>query len=410
MMIRTPKTALSLLICSLLGLSLLGCQPPSKEESVQEKPQHSSVQKSGYLVNYGEPNIATLVQRLNNASKQQVNILQLGDSHTAADIFSGRLRQRFQSQFGNGGIGFIPAVRVPGTRLDQVKITSAKGAWQLTSSRNQQSDIFPLGGYLATPIKDNASVRIENLDHQSGPYRLSVLYFTNKNAAQENQLQVGSRILPLKSTPQTWQWSQALTGVHLPVELKVRHSLGIDFGGLYLTSARGTGVVFSALGINGATINNWDKWQEGWQQSLQALSPSLIILAYGTNEAFNDDLDPQVYKTDLTAKINMLRQSVPNAAILIVGAPDSIKARKNTSAGCAERLPPRLHDVIAVQQAVAREQKTLYWDWQGYMGGDCAILNWQANNLARNDLVHFTAEGYNQSAQALYQDLSSLFR
>ncbi len=39
---------------------------------------------------------------------QRVNILQIGDSHTAGDHFSGRLRELFQGQFGNAGRGMLP--------------------------------------------------------------------------------------------------------------------------------------------------------------------------------------------------------------------------------------------------------------------------------------------------------------
>ncbi len=40
------------------------------------------------------------------APTSQLRILQFGDSHTAADFFTGELRTRFQSTYGNGGLGF----------------------------------------------------------------------------------------------------------------------------------------------------------------------------------------------------------------------------------------------------------------------------------------------------------------
>ncbi len=35
-----------------------------------------------------------------------MRVLQFGDSHTAADMFTGEARRLFQEQFGNGGIGY----------------------------------------------------------------------------------------------------------------------------------------------------------------------------------------------------------------------------------------------------------------------------------------------------------------
>ena len=40
-------------------------------------------------------------------------ILQIGDSHTAADYFTGELRQKLQARYGNGGVGYLePAGRI----------------------------------------------------------------------------------------------------------------------------------------------------------------------------------------------------------------------------------------------------------------------------------------------------------
>ena len=39
-------------------------------------------------------------------SSSTLRVLQYGDSHTAADMFTGEARRVFQGQFGNGGVGF----------------------------------------------------------------------------------------------------------------------------------------------------------------------------------------------------------------------------------------------------------------------------------------------------------------
>src|SRR5580693_9169708 len=49
----------------------------------------------------------------NSAPKPQgqrgLVILQIGDSHTAADYFTGELRQKLQARYGNGGVGYLDA-------------------------------------------------------------------------------------------------------------------------------------------------------------------------------------------------------------------------------------------------------------------------------------------------------------
>ncbi len=53
--------------------------------------------------------LKSFYRSLNNLSNAYpVNILHLGDSHTASDKFSGRLRQLFQRRFGSAGRGMLP--------------------------------------------------------------------------------------------------------------------------------------------------------------------------------------------------------------------------------------------------------------------------------------------------------------
>lgn len=40
-------------------------------------------------------------------ARKSLSILQIGDSHTAADLFTGMVRQILQEKFGQGGIGYV---------------------------------------------------------------------------------------------------------------------------------------------------------------------------------------------------------------------------------------------------------------------------------------------------------------
>src|SRR6202040_4391800 len=50
-------------------------------------------------------------------ASHRMTILQLGDSHTAADFFTGRVRERLQEIYGSGGAGsIVPGVPHPAVR------------------------------------------------------------------------------------------------------------------------------------------------------------------------------------------------------------------------------------------------------------------------------------------------------
>ncbi|MDH0302325.1 MULTISPECIES: SGNH/GDSL hydrolase family protein [unclassified Pseudomonas] len=384
----------------LLGLALLisavpGCSTGANSVNVQAaaRPVATPVARQ-------DGNVAVLAGKLRGADRAPVSIVQLGDSHTAADLFSGEMRRLLQARYGDGGIGMVPASPVPGIRNDRVLIKSEKRQWELVSARNQQSQQFPLGGYLSLPLANRASVVLQARDEDRQRYKVSALYQSTASASLF--VNAGQRrVLPASNGQ--WRFSPAYANVGLPVQLSVEGGRGVALGGWYIQGQKNTGVTYSALGINGARLEVVDKWQPGWRDSLKAVRPDLVILAYGTNEAFDDKLDLALYQSQLDTTLTGLRKDLPHAAILLVGPPDSIKQRKARS--CAARQPQPLAAVIRVQKQMAQKHKALFWDWQGFMGGPCSIAGWQASGLARPDLVHLTAEGYRKSAVGLYEYL-----
>ena len=349
-------------------------------------------------------NLGTLASKLRLSARAPVNIVQFGDSHTAADLFTGELRRLFQKDYGDGGIGLISATAVPGTRYEQVLLKAAEAQWQVVSARNQHSEQFPLGGYLVLPKADKASVRIDARHPDENRYRVSALYQAAQHASLNARDGVNpDRRLMLAATAGQWRFSPVINNARLPLDLTVSAPAGLALGGWYVQGQKNAGVTLSALGINGAQLSVLDKWQAGWQETLKSLRPDLVLLAYGTNEAFDQRLELREYREHLTRTVADLRRQLPKAVIVLVGPPDSIRQRN--ASGCAARLPQTLAGIIGIQRDVARASGALFWDWQAYMGGECSIAQWQASGLARNDLIHLSADGYRRSAGGLYEFL-----
>ena len=352
-----------------------------------------------------DPNLPALAGKLKASSRSVVSIVQLGDSHTAADLFSGQMRRRFQQDYGDAGIGFIAATPVPGTRYDNVRVTTGKGQWKLVSARNQQSDQFPLGGYLSLPTSSNPSVHLDSFEPSEQRYRISTLYQSSKsNILQARDGNTQAQVLP--ATRGQWRLSPTIDNVHLPVDLGFASNAGMAVGGWNIQSQRNAGVIYSSLGINGATFDVVDKWQTGWLDILKGLQPDLLILAYGTNEAYDDSLDLTAYEANLLNRLITLRTALPKTVLLVTGAPDSVKNKKANR--CEDRQANNLRGVIQAQKSVATQVNALFWDWQASMGGNCSVEGWYYRELARPDLVHMTAEGYRQSANALYAYLKEI--
>lgn len=359
-----------------------------------------TAENRGELVDYGDPALSAFKTKLAQSRDRKIHIFQLGDSHTAADLMSGALREHFQQQYGDGGVGFISPLAIPGNRYASVRFTRDSG-WSVITSRKTSGQPFTLGGNIALPTRDGNQAAIQISDGQ-GPLQIQALYRANG----DGQLTLQNVAHPLPSTQGEWRFSPVWR-VASPVSFSLAPQGQAELAGWMLTRPGG-GVLLSAAGINGAQISMLNKWQATWRDTLAQLQPDMVILAYGTNEAFNNDLDIAAYRALLTEQISALRNQLPESVIMLVGPGSSIMHKQ--ASRCADREPANLSAVISTQRDVARQEHVLFWDWYGFMGGACSIDNWAARGLAKNDRVHLTPEGYQASADALWQQLSNLLR
>lgn len=382
-------------------LLLVSCSQPPPQKTQYETASESQVpaHKSGYLTDYGETRLDALAYKLKRRD-QITHILQLGDSHTAADFFTDALRAALQQRYGDAGPGWLPPAEIRGQRSAGLKLdqTSAK-AWQLTNSRVAKHPNFPLGGFILQPLQSGSSVQLAQYRSDATRFSVRALY----QAPYRIPLFINGNFMAWDANS-NWQWSPE-HHLQLPLKLRVLDANYPQLGGWFVKNGK-PGVLFSSLGVNGATINMLDKWGDSWRAPLQALQPDLIILAYGTNEAFNDYLDSDAYHATLTRHIQLLRWQLPQTALLILSAPGAIKNHVATS--CQGQRPMQLDAVQAIQRQVAREQKTVFWDWQAMIGGTCGFADWQTKGLSKKDGVHFTNEGYKISADIFYQDFKKL--
>lgn len=378
-------------------VTLVGCQTAS-HASVRHKP----VRVHTSLTNNGETNVARLAMALRHSATRSVHIVQFGDSHTAADFFTGALRDAFQQRFGNGGVGFISPLTIPGQRYEQVVLPRAGGDWVLKTSRHDLDEAFSLGGSYAQPQGYQRSINIAFRDSSATlePLRVQAFYKTAQPNVLTEQDAHGRHSVPL--FPGRWGYSSAQR-LTLPATMTLQSATaGTQLGGWYLDRAHG--VVVSSIGSNGASLSLLERWQDDWFAQLNALHPDMIILSYGTNESLNKTLDFDQYHQSYSRLIRQLRQAIPHAVILMVGPGDNASAR----AGGNCRHMVGLEKVIAVQRDVARQEHVLYWDWRAFMGGACSINKWRMRGEGQADRVHLLRPGYQRSARGLYKNIMSL--
>lgn len=353
----------------------------------------------GNVQDFGDPHAAAALAKI-EAADGGFHYVQIGDSHTAGDYLTGQLRERLQARMGDGGTGWAMPMAVPGQRLARVKYDDR--GWRLINSRTTNPSDYPFGGFIAQVASAHASL---TLGDRLPTAAQNVTAIIRQNAGDQPLLasDADGRQVSLRSPALDGAWHAVTFQARLPLTVTADDSPSTALGGWWLEGS-GRGAVVSAVGINGSEQSQWSRWRDGWMQDLAAGQPDMIALAYGTNEAFGRNMDAGVVKADLDTAIDRLRQQFPSAAILIIGAPESLVSRGGS---CGIRAPA-LDAMQAIQRQVAKEKRTLYWNWQQAMGGTCSMKRWMAQGLSRGDGVHFSAAGYTRLGDDLYQGLTGL--
>jgi lysophospholipase L1-like esterase len=375
------------------------------------------------------------------AASGPVTILQIGDSHTAGDFLSGQMRKLFQARFGGAGRGFLP----PGFpdkyyRPDLVTVEESKG-WRRGRSMNMAEDgHFGIAGVVQQATEPGQQMMLTSTEEPGfdrgfiellgpGAFRLSV------DDAPARNFNVA------ESSDSATNWVEFDVPPHshaLKLETAGDHGLTLLSWGI---ERRGAGILYDNLGAIGATANLIGRWDPAIVASeLRHLDPSLIIIAFGTNEAFGNAADLADFRESFIDQVRMLANDAPGAAIVIVGPPDVNRRYRRppgVSGECTVRPlngpplsgpapvtsatrkahpvraaaiwapPPELTTVRADERSAAESEGWYFWDWSVAMGGPCSAHRWAtlAEPLSRPDHVHQTIAGYQLTAQRLFDEL-----
>ncbi len=395
-----------------------------------------------------------------------LTILQIGDSHTAADYFTGELRRILQKRFGDGGPGYIDVGKPhPGVRSAAMNISASSGWTYSALQKSDDSARFHLSGFDAQAAHSGETLTFASAEPISydridvevvtGPGRGDIDIFVDNEPPQRHSLasnerdRVVFRVVPARHARGSLHKLRIATADDRPVTVS---GVGIF--------NRSHGVSYSNVGFPGATVDIVNKYDpEMLDDALKRLAPQIVVLAFGTNEGFNDDLDLQRYRDRYLSVIQKIREGSPGSRIVMVGPPRANRVpgpciKDPASPSCKEQnvkaaptlepapppeadakamafadgaaahvqkplarapvcsfpTPPRLDPVREAQRSIAKQEKLAFWDWAAIMPKDCGPDIWTKANprLMTADHVHFTSEGYKVSATAFLRFLTPL--
>jgi lysophospholipase L1-like esterase len=330
-----------------------------------------------------------------------LRILHYGDSHTAADEWTGDLRTRFQDKFGDGGSGYSFAGRPwNGYRRLDVRTGSTRG-WHTDGLVGRSGDgIYGLGGVSMSTMSPHEAVYLLADGQQ---FELFYLQQPGGGAIQiyDNGGLVERISTDGEASPGYYHY-ETIPGSHRLEAETLDHAPVRLFGWVAENS---TGVTYETLGINGAQASIMLDWNDTTLRSnIERRNPALIVVAYGTNEAGRKDWTLDSYRDMFLQLIARLREAAPAATILMIGPPDRfIHTRKGWTP------MDNIDMIVEAQRRAAMSAGCAFWDLRAKMGGKGSMAQWIQAGMAQYDHVHFTGAGYKILGDAVFRDLMSQY-
>lgn len=433
------RTAAAIVVAGTLALVTAACiGQTAAEDGASNDPQvAANPPNPGQLANFHKA-----LGDLQGRRTGRVTIVQIGDSHTASDHFSGRLRELFQQRFGDGGRGMLPpGSPFPYFRPYQVEV-SQSGRWEVLSSNssaNGDAGIYGLSGFV---VRGRSPTDTMTLNTSEGRIfdRVEIEVMRQPGGGALDVFIDGRSVGVIDTKGSVYDLFRRSFDApgSAYVELRPRGNGTVDIAD-WAVYRRGPGVVLTSHGFSGAQVNLLDRWNfQLVADQMRNLRPALIILAFGTNEGFASQERLGDYAGEFRSRVQALRQAAPGASIVIVGPPDAnrlpsycgrIKGERPCAplsrseaadyshrlaggdrALCRWHTPAAVDYVRRAQQQVARQLNVYFWDWSSVQGGACGADRWTRQELAHRDRVHMRQDGYWQSADALFENLMRGYR
>lgn len=408
------------LISALLSISLELCSAAPRPKSRPNLPSPNLILNREAL----RPFLAALSNLEPAVGNRVVRVLHFGDSHTAADYWTGRIRRRLQERFGDAGPGLVlPGRPWRGYPHEGVRFFSGRN-WPAQSLRSTEVD-----GWVGLPGAAVSGVEGEafHLRAQFNSFTVQVLAppgfslhgavlapeedttpesatppllptFSALSKLSENDF--SGRALQVFGPPEPSGDANGKTSVPKLQDLMFRLGDDVQLLGIDLRSGR-AGLLYDELGLNGAQLLDLEKWNPELRRALLAQSkPDLVVLAYGTNDEGMGGASALDYQSRMKVILRKMREE-SQAPILVIGPLDRF--------GNHRRSRPLLKTgalrVIGDMKQACLAEGCAFWDARESMGGYGSIRQWRRSGLAKRDLVHLTAKGYELLGDRLYDQL-----
>ena len=346
------------------------------------------------------------LQELQKNSKKRVRIAYYGDSMTDGDLIVQDIRRSFQDKYGGTGVGFIP-ITVESSQSRGSVTHRYSPNWKVQSYLNVKKPIKPFGVsgqvfFVKDSIKTWVSLRAGNIAHATSLITPTLYYGKSNNVSGQVLVEIGKDTLSKKLMPSRLLNTLKLTDKSVrDIRVNFVNADSIPIYGIDVSSANGVQVDnFSSRGNSGLPLSLFNA--NVMHRFQKELDYSLIILHYGTNVLNYGSLNYSWYTKQMSRVVSQLRNSFPNAAILIISTAD-----KSTKYDLVMQTDSAVVPLVRAQRKYAMETQTGFVDLYQAMGGKGSMVNWVESTPSRanKDYTHFNARGAREIAALIFKQI-----
>lgn len=330
------------------------------------------------------------LDQLIESRERSVRILQLGDSHIAADYITKTARLRLQGEFGSGGRGFIHPEQHASYGGRRLK----RGAdWKRSRvvDPGQEGQPFGFSGIAIEAVRRGDKVQYSLRDDSV----VEVVYLARKGGgtalvtvdgrsvgqidARANRPETRGKRFSIPARSDTTDKDTRVFQIQAT-------SPGLRIFGLSFVRKK-PGVILDAVGPVGTDAHTYLAMEEdSFNQTVEFMDPDLVIVMLGGNDALRirtGRASLAEVRGHFEALVDRVRAAVPAADCMLWSPMDAGERRRG-------EIVQRsfIEEVRQIQLQVARDKGCAYWDMYAAMGGPGSIQRWYDVGIINKDLIH----------------------
>lgn len=331
-------------------------------------------------------------EALDSACVRHVRILHYGDSQLEEDRITSGLREHFQTEFGGGGPGMMPA---------------QKWIFKMTCAQSTSPELnYNLAyGPADMRARHNGYGPMATVAHVGGHARIT---FTPTPGERFPHVRDINRVSVLRSMP-------GCEGLQYEVQEydSMQHRIVVNIDGpsdVYgILLDQKTGVSMDNVPMRGSSGNIFTRITRNTiEPFFRHENVGLIILQYGGNSvpAMRDEKALHVFCQQIQKQVELFQEMAPQARIMFIGPSDM-----STKVGGQMHTYPLLPQFVELLDQYLTDCGCAFWNLYGAMGGEDSMVQWvnARPQLAGEDYVHFTHKGAEHVSDLLYETFHTYY-